>query len=225
MSRHLNKAPPKPPKPKPPKSPHLAAKLPENPKDLFAHCSASWAGLKPLTVPGGVFENMVPIAATIDATLKAVGDALPLAEAGDALPVANLRTAAGTLRATWTLVTAFCENGLRKVPIAEVPAILAQIQIMASGAGYHRPPKAPIAAKQLASGIVRIDVLALVAVVAYFYEYSVDQTNWVPGIQTGRTDGTISGLKPGTLYYFRFRCLKTDDTHTAYSHVISFLVQ
>ena len=63
------------------------------------------------------------------------------------------------------------------------------------------------------------------AVVAYFYEYSVDQATWVPGIQTGRTDGTISGLKSGTLYYFRFRCLKTDDTYTDYSSVVHLVVQ
>ena len=74
-------------------------------------------------------------------------------------------------------------------------------------------------------GAVRLDVLALVAVVAYFYEFSVDQTTWLPGIQTGRTDGTISGLKAGTVYYFRFRCLKTDDTYTDYSNVVHLLVQ
>ncbi len=225
MSRHLNKKPPKPPAPKPQKSPRLAANLPDNAKDLYAHCSASWAGLQPLTVAGAVFANIVPTPATIAANLKAVGDALPLAEGGDAVPVANLLTAADTLRATWTLVTKFCENALRSVPIADVPAILAQIQIMASGAGYNRPPKPPIKAKQLASGIVRIDVLALAAVVAYFYEYSVDQTTWLPGIQTGRTDGTIAGLKPGMLYYFRFRCLKTDDTYTDNSNVVHLLVQ
>ena len=67
-------------------------------------------------------------------------------------------------------------------------------------------------------------MLALLGVVAYFYEYSVDQTNWVPGIQTGRTDGTITGLKAGTLYYFRFKCLKTDDTYTDPSQVVHLLV-
>src|SRR5690242_14503555 len=87
-----------------------------------------------------------------------------------------------------------------------------------SGTGLHRPPKPPIQAKQVGAGAVRIDVLALAAVVAYFYEYSADQTGWSPGVETGRTDGTITGLKPGTLYYFRFRCLKTDDTYTDYSH-------
>ena len=67
-------------------------------------------------------------------------------------------------------------------------------------------------------------MLALAAVVAYFYEFSVDDTNWLPGIQTGRTDGTITGLKAGTLYYFRFKCLKTDDTYTDPSNVVSLLV-
>jgi hypothetical protein len=225
MSRHLNRKPPKPPAPKPQKSPHLAAHLPDDATDLYTHCSASWIGLQPLTVAGAVFANIVPTPPTIAANIKAVGDALPLAEGGGAISVANLRGAADTLHATWMLVTAFCENALRTVPIADIPAILAQIQIMASGTGHNRPPKPPIKAKQLTSGIVRIDVLALLAVVAYFYEYSVDQTNWLPGIQTGRTDGTISGLKPGTLYYFRFKCLKTDDTYTDPSSVISLLVR
>ena len=224
MSRHLNKKPPKPPTPKPQKPPHLAANLPDDPKDLFTHCTASWAGLEPLTVAGAVFANIVPNAATITANLNAVGTALPLAEGGDALPVTNLRTATDTLRATWTLLTAFCTVALRTVPLAQIPAILAQIHLSPSGAGHHLPPKAPIAAKQLTGGAVRIDVLALAAVVAYFYEYSVDQTTWLPGIQTGRTDGTITGLKPATLYYFRFKGLKTDDTYTDYSTLVSVLV-
>jgi hypothetical protein len=225
MSRHLKTKPPKPKAPKPQKSPHLAANLPDNASDLYTHCSASWTGLQPLTVAGAVFANIVPTPPTIAANIAAVGTALPLAEGGDVLPVATLRSSTDTLRATWVLVTAFCENALRSVPIDQVPGILVQIQIMVSGTGHHLPPKPPIRAKQLASGVVRIDVLALVAVVAYFYEYSVDQTNWLPGIQTGRTDGTISGLKPGTVYYFRFKCLKTDDTYTDYSNVVHLLVQ
>jgi len=224
MSRHLKTKPPKPPAPKPPKSPHLAANLPDNAKDLFAHCSGSWNGLEPLTVAGAVFANIAPAPPTIAANLKAVGDALPLAEGGDAIPLATLRSAADTLHSTWMLVTKFCEVALRSVPIEQVPAILAQIQMMVSGAGHNLTPKPPIKAKQLASGIVRIDVLALAAAVAYFYEFSVDRITWLPGIQTGRTDGTISGLKPGTLYYFRFRCLKTDDTYTDYSDVVDLLV-
>jgi hypothetical protein len=225
MSRHLNKKPPKPPAQKQQKSPHLAANLPDDPKDLYTYCSASWAGLQPLTVAGAVFANIVPTPTTITTNLTAVATALPPAEGGDTIPVANLRSAADTLHATWTLITAFCENALRTVPVAEIPAILAQIQIMASGAGHNRKPKAPIAAKQVGQGAVRIDVLALAAVVAYFYEFSVDQTNWLPGIQTGRTDGTISGLKSGTLYYFRFKGLKTDDTYTDYSMVVHLVVQ
>ena len=67
-------------------------------------------------------------------------------------------------------------------------------------------------------------MLALSAVIAYFYEYSLDQITWLAGVQTGRTDGTISGLKSGTLHYFRFRGLKTDDTYTSYSHAISLFV-
>ncbi len=94
----------------------------------------------------------------------------------------------------------------------------------ASGSGHALKPKPPIAAKQVGAGAVRVDVLALLGVVAYFYEYSVDQTNWVPGIQTGRTDGTITGLKAGTLYYFRFKCLKLDDTYTEPSQVVHLLV-
>ena len=130
MSRQLNRKPPQPHAPKPPKSPHLAANLPDNPKDLYTHCSGSWTGLEPLTVAGAVFANIVPSPATIAVNLKAVGDALPLAEGGDAIPVANLHGAAGTLHATWALVTKFCEVALRNVPIEQVPAILTQIQIL-----------------------------------------------------------------------------------------------
>jgi hypothetical protein len=224
MSRHINKAPPKPPKPKPEKSPHLAAKLPNDSRELFTHCTASWTGLQPLTVAGAMFENIVPTPNTITADLKAVNDALSPAERGDAVPVETLRAAVDALHATWTLVTKFCEHSLRKVPAAQIPTILAQILMTTSGAGHHHTAKAPIAANQVGPGMVRIDVLAVSAVIAYFYEYSLDQITWIAGAQTGRTDGTISGLKSGTLYYFRFRGLKTDDTYTSYSHAISLFV-
>jgi hypothetical protein len=225
MSRHLNKKPPKPPAPKPPPPLHLAANLADDPKELYTQCSASWNGLQPLTQAGQVFAKIVPLPPDIAAAIKMVGDALPLAEGGDAIPVANLRSAVSTLRATWTLITKFCEVALRPVPVDQMPGIQAQMQMTQSGTGHNRTPKPPIAAKQVGPGAVRIDVLALLAVVAYFYESSVDQTNWVPGAQTGRADGTIAGLKPGTLYYFRFKCLKTDDTYTEYSSIIHLLVQ
>jgi hypothetical protein len=225
MSRHLNRKPAKPPAPKPPKSPHLAANLADDPKELYTQCSGSWNGLQPLTAAGAVFAGIVPAPTAVAGAIKAVGDALPLAEGGDATAVENLRAASDTLHATYALVTKFCEVALRTVPVEQVPAILAQIQMKASGAGHNLTPKPPIRAKQLTTGVVRIDVLALVAVVAYFYEFSVDNVNWLPGIQTGRTDGTISGLKAGTLYYFRFKCLKTDDTYTGYSSVVGLFVQ
>jgi hypothetical protein len=224
MSRHLNKKPPKAPKPKVQKSPRLAAKLPDDPKDLYTQCSASWNNLQPLTVAGALFAHIVPAPATISAQLKAVGDALPLAENGDATPNATLRAAAETLRATWTLVVKFCEVALRSLPVEQVPAILAKIQMTTSRTGHNRTPKPPIAGRQVGPGAVRVDVLAQADAVAYHYEVSVDQITWTLGIETGRTDGTITGLKSGTFYYFRCRCLKTDDTYSEYSSTIQVFV-
>src|SRR5262249_5145480 len=99
-----------------------------------------------------------------------------------------------------------------------------QIQMSVSGTGQRPAPKPPIAAKQVGAGAVRIDVLAPANVVAYFYEYSVDQTNWGPGIQTRRTDGPITGPKARTGFHFRFKGLKTDDTYTDPSLVVHLLV-
>jgi hypothetical protein len=225
MSRQLKKRPPKTPKPKVQKSPHLAAKLPTDPRALYTQCTASWNGLQPLTAAGALFAHVVPAPATIAAQIKAVGDALPLAESGDATPFANLRAAADTLRATWTLVVKFCEVTLRSVPLDQIPAILAQIQVTTSARGRNRSPKPPIAAKQVGPDAVRIDVVAKPDAVAYHYEFSADQTSWSPGIQTGRSDGTITGLKSGAFYYFRCRCLKTDDTFTDYSVTVRLFVR
>jgi hypothetical protein len=225
MSRHLKKRTPKAPRPKVQKSPHLAANLPADPKDLYTQCTASWNGLEPLTAPGALFANIVPPPATITAQIKAVGDALPLAERGDATAVANLRAADDLLRATWMLVVKFCEFVLRKVPLEQIPTILAQIHMTTSGAGRGRAPKPPIAAKQVGQGAVRLDVLAQADAVSYHYEFSDDQSHWTAGTQTGRTDGTITGLKSGTLYYFRARCLKTDDTFSDYTVTVPLFVR
>ena len=43
--------------------------------------------------------------------------------------------------------------------------------------------------------------------------------------QHGYSLAKQTGLKSGTLYYFRFKCLKTDDTYTDYSTTVHLLVQ
>lgn len=72
-------------------------------------------------------------------------------------------------------------------------------------------------------GTVLLDALSAGKSAMYFFEYSLDQKNWVacPFIMKCKT--TIDGLTTGTVYYFRVRA-QTSKGVSDYSPIVSFPV-
>jgi hypothetical protein len=62
------------------------------------------------------------------------------------------------------------------------------------------------------SGAVLCVAAAVAGALTYTFEYSLDQVTWSTGLQTGKVRGTITGLAPGKVYYFRFLAFKKDGT-------------
>jgi hypothetical protein len=61
---------------------------------------------------------------------------------------------------------------------------------------------------------------------SYIYQYTTDQTmanSWVDGYKNMKVKGTITGLTPGTRYYFRVAAV-TPSGESAWSPIISFVV-
>jgi len=84
--------------------------------------------------------------------------------------------------------------------------------------------KPPFAAKYgPVSGEVVLVALAMARDAMYWYEYSLDQKTWssVPPIMKSRV--TVTGLTPGSVYYFRFRA-QARKAMSDYSQIVSLMV-
>jgi hypothetical protein len=74
------------------------------------------------------------------------------------------------------------------------------------------------------SGVVQIIALAAAKSATYYFEYSVDEKNWVACPNVLKCKTTLSGLTVGTTYYFRFHA-QTNKGLTVLSNVVSFVVR
>lgn len=72
-------------------------------------------------------------------------------------------------------------------------------------------------------GTVLLVATAAAKTAVYFWEYSVDQVNWLIVPETLQANATIEGLSPVTKYYFRFRA-RTRKGLGNYSQVVGFVV-
>jgi hypothetical protein len=85
--------------------------------------------------------------------------------------------------------------------------------------------KPALAAKQGdVSGEVAVAAKAVRNAVSYYWQYSLNQVDWVSVPEMTQTSTTIGGLTPGRIYYFRFRTLKPSGL-TDFSQVVSLMVQ
>jgi hypothetical protein len=75
----------------------------------------------------------------------------------------------------------------------------------------------------LVSGDVELDARAVAPGASYYWQWSTDLTNWVSVPETRKASTTITGLKPATTYYFRFRAL-TRKGMMDWSQTVSLLV-
>lgn len=74
------------------------------------------------------------------------------------------------------------------------------------------------------SGKVKLAARAVAPVATYGWEYSLDQSTWIPLPETMRARTELAGLTPARTYYFRFRAL-TRAGWGDYSQIVSLLVR
>ena len=72
-------------------------------------------------------------------------------------------------------------------------------------------------------GKVMLVAKAVAPTTIYYWEYSLDQSTWIPCPETVRARAEIEGLTSATLHYFRFRA-RTRAGWQDYSQVVSLLV-
>jgi hypothetical protein len=210
------------PKNKPPKAPRIAMRLPADLYMLHPRCVAIWDAVK---ADQAHFPSPYPPPAEIEADLDALALALKAAVGGSTSDTAALKVAADKVRQTFALLGAYIESVVRSGPIEDAPAIIANVLLYASNVG-KRSPKPELEARDGDSaGQVVLIAHAVPQVVAYFWDFSLDQVAWTQGSQTAQANCTLASLTPGRMYYFRFRVLKRDGTTTDPSQIVSLMVR
>ncbi len=205
-----------------PKVPHVAMHLPLDPTDLCTRCTAIWAAVKADTAH---FANPYPPAIEVEPDLAELATAIQAAAGGAPIAMAALYVAADKVRGTFQRLGGYVESVLRAGPIEDAPAILGNVLMYMSNVG-QRPSKPALEVRDGAtSGVAKLIALAVASAVAYYWEVSLDQATWSVGTQSAQAHGTLTGLTPGKLYYFRFRALLRDNSMTSYSQVVSFMVR
>jgi hypothetical protein len=207
------------PKQKPPKQLNVATHLPDDDDAMYTQCAAGWAAIKANTA---LFTAPVPGNPQMDNAVTNLGDTLKAAQGGSDAEKEAAKNAARTMRNLWGQEAVYVEGVLRQGPLTAAPQILADVLMYQSQQGTHKP-KEPLAAKQLASGSVRLMALAILGALTYDFEWSLDQINWST-TTTGGTKAILTGLTPGKLYYFRVRAFLRADTQSAYVGPVNLMV-
>lgn len=203
------------------KGPRIALRLPRDAEALYVRCVAILAAI--LADPAR-FVTPYPPATEVNDDLKALALALQAAVGGGVAETTAVEVAAAKVRQDFELLGKYVQTVVRAGPIEDAPAIISSVLMFESNLG-KRPPKAELAARHgETTGTAVLTALAVLSAVAYFWEYSLDQTSWVSAGPTGQAQRTLTGLTPGAAYYFRFRALKRDGSMTNDSQIVRLIV-
>jgi hypothetical protein len=204
------------------RGPRVALHLPKDTAGLVVRAQAMSAGMKAQIA---TFATPYPSLNDIDTETQDLATALRDAENGGTAEADAVRVAEDKLRRSLAQLALYADGVIRKGAIADAPAIISAIEMYESKLG-QRPPKPPLKAEYgTLSGTVKLIALAMAQVTAYFWEWSLDQTNWTVGAQTTKATATMAGLTAGKVYYFRVRGLQRGDTLTPYIGTVDLMVR
>jgi hypothetical protein len=206
-----------------PKETTVAAHLPKPPAELQPHVVTM------CTAPGNnpQFAALKP---QVDETLTDNGKlatAIQEAKNGGTVEQEALVEADKTVRDDVKALVPCVQKILRGLPPDQVPGILAAILMYASHVG-ERPPKPPLAAKDVKgapTGTALLVALAIAGTLYYEYDWSTDQTTWTPAGKSGKTRFTIAGLAAGKQYWFRVTAFLRDGTSQQHVTGTPFIVR
>jgi hypothetical protein len=203
------------------KVPHIALHLAPDPEGLYTQCSAQ---LTQVLAQPTVFVTPNPPAAVLTPALANLWSAIQADQGGGPVAHSALVAAAVKVRQLFTQFGKYAEGVVLAAPVEEASAIIRSVNMYESNVG-KRAPKQELAIKHVTgvSGAVLCIAAAIAGALTYTFESSLDQVTWSTGIQTGKVRGTITGLTPGKVYYFRFLAFKKDGT-TYQSQVVYLMV-
>jgi hypothetical protein len=206
-----------------PKDTSVAAHLPITPDELQPHVATTCTALSADTR----FAALKPQVDTTVTDNGTLATALQAAKNGGPVALEALVEADKAVRDDVKALVPGVQKILRGLPPDAVPGILAAILMYASHVG-ERPPKPPLAAKDVkgaAAGTALLVALAIASTLYYEYEWSLDQTTWTFAGKGGTTRFTITGLTPGKAYWFRVTAFLRDGTSQQHITGAPFIVR
>jgi hypothetical protein len=206
-----------------PKETTVAAHLPRSSVELQPHVATMCTGL-------GNDPQFAPLKPQVDETVTDNGklaSAIQKAKTGGTVEQEALVEADKTVRDDVKALVPGVQKILRGLPPDQVPGILAAILMYASHAG-ERPPKPPLAAKDVKGappGTALLVALAVAGTLYYEYDWSADQTNWTFAGKSAKSRFTVAGLAPGKQYWFRVTAFLRDGTSQQHVTSTPFIVR
>jgi hypothetical protein len=206
-----------------PKETTVAAHLPMAPAELQPHVATMCKEL-------GADQRFGALKPQVDETVTDNGklaSAIQEAKNGGTVEQEALVEADKTVRDDIKALVPGVQKTLRGLPPDQVPGILAAILMHASHVG-ERPPKPPLAAKDVKgapAGTALLVALAIAGTLYYEYDWSADQTTWTPAGKSGKARFTVAGLASGKQYWFRVTAFLRDGTSQQHVTGAPFIVR
>jgi hypothetical protein len=213
----------KPKKPPPPKRPRLAKKLPKlsDPEALLTlgnTCVAAVAN------NATMFPNP-PYTTPLRAALAALAPAITAAASGGVAAATALQTAALAVRDLLDQHGNWVDALATAAPPEQAAVIITTAGFHVSLVGATAKAKKQGVDNTTKSGTVLCQLIKVAGALMYFWETSTDQKTWTKeALDTELIKGTIAGLTPGQVYYFRFRSYIRGKGYTSPSQTFSLIV-
>jgi hypothetical protein len=199
--------------------PVAALMAPELNKPLITFARAVYAAL--LNNPS--FPSPIPSLTVFGADIDAF-DAAETQAATRAKGAASLRDAKKKkVKGDLSQLRAYVQSVVDTNTSPAAAAAMIESAFMSVKKAYQRPNPELSAKNAGVSGKVALAAKAVAPVAVYSWEYSLDQSSWMPIPDTMKSRTEVSGLTSASVYSFRFRAF-TRAGQQDYSQVVSLLV-
>jgi hypothetical protein len=199
--------------------PLAVLRIPNADKDLFVFGMGVYNGFQ----GNPDLPNPNPIMAVFKANLVAFQDAATKAQLKTKGAVTLRRAKRKKVVADLNHLKDYVQSVVElQTDAAAAAAIIENVLMSVRKTGKRSRPELQVRNTGV-SGTVAADAAKVAAVAVYYWEYSLNQTDWVTVPETLQASTVITGLTPGQTYYFRFRAL-TRKERKDYSQVVRLIV-
>jgi hypothetical protein len=182
---------------------YVALDLPSAPKALAIHARAVISHF----TGNDLFPNPSPTLAVCSQNVDALDTAMTAAATRARGAIKARKAAMKRVKADLRKLANYVQGVLETLPPGTDPEQAVSSAFMRLRRRSKRNQPALAVGPGQLSGSVWIVARRVAKAIAYYWEYSSDQTTWIAVPETAQLSTEITGLTPGEVYHFRFRTL------------------